>query len=41
MERALDAELDIVGDFFENEEDEDENMKNIVKGDKITPLFKF
>ena len=40
MERALDQEFDIVGDFFMDDDEENENAKKS-KGEKLTHQFVF
>jgi hypothetical protein len=43
VERALNTDSDIMGSFFDYDEDKEDGQKNLgqMKGDKITQLFTF
>ena len=41
MERALNVEFDVVGNYFEDSENEEDQQKTVSKGDKISKLFTF
>lgn len=41
VERALDTQVDVLGQFFDEAEDENSKGAGISKGDKITSMFTF
>lgn len=41
VERALTTNIDILGAFFDDSEDENSKALGMMKGDKITSLFTF
>ena len=41
MERALTSDVDVLGAFFDDMDDDQSKATGQIKGDKITPLFTF
>jgi hypothetical protein len=41
IERALDQDFDVIGDFFAEDSDEDAEKRNRIKNDKISQAFVF
>ena len=41
MERALNVEFDVIGNYFDDSETEEDQTRNVVRGDKITKMFTF
>lgn len=41
IERALNTEADVIGAFFDNDDEEQSKSSNMVKGEKITQMFTF